>query len=174
MRFHIHEMKFEIIEEHRLQIKMSSEEMPCEADWAETVIDTDAVVPRQDTTETSGDDAAPEMMSDQDDDDDMELFCGCEQCECALLLFYPDYLAFIKRLSASEIDIMTTSRHRTMQCGYRTIQGFIDALWSSDTTVTDDDDHILDVWKVVDESCFCHSQLYIWKKQMAARKLING
>jgi hypothetical protein len=150
------------------------DEMPCEADWAETAIDTDAVVPGYETTEMLNGGDTAEMMTGQDDDDDMELFCGCEQCECALLLFYPDYLAFIKRLSASEIDSMTASHQHTMHCGYRTIQGFINALWSSGTTVADDDAHILDVWKVVDESCFCHSQLYIWKKQMVARKLING
>jgi hypothetical protein len=51
---------------------MSNEEiteMPCEADWAETAIDTESVVPRYETTETSNDGDTVEMFSDHDDDD---------------------------------------------------------------------------------------------------------
>jgi hypothetical protein len=147
------------------------DETPCEADWAETAIDADAIVPDYETLNGG----TAEMMIGQDDDgDDLELFCGCEQCECGVVLFYEEYLTFIKRLSATEIDNMTTSYRHSMRCGYRIIQGFIDTLWSTGTTATVDGDHILDAWKVADESRFCHSQLYIWKNQMVARKLIGG
>jgi hypothetical protein len=136
--FDIDEIKFEIINARRLPINMSNEEtieMPCEADWAETAPDTDAAVPRHeiaetsnsaDATETSDDGETVEIVSD--DDEDVQLLCGCMYCEGAILQFYPDYLAFIKRLSALEVNRKTMSQHRTMQRGYHTIQGFIDAL----------------------------------------------
>jgi hypothetical protein len=149
-------------------------EMPCEADWAETAIDTDVVVPRHESTETSNDADTVEMFSDQDDDDDMEMLCGCACCEGALLQFYPDYLSFVKRLSASEVNHRTMSQHRTMQCGDRIIQGFINTLWSTIYTVTAHGDHILDVWNVANGSYFCDRQATMWKNQMIARKLING
>jgi hypothetical protein len=148
-------------------------EMPCEADWAETAIDTDAVVPRHETTETSNDGDTVEMFSDHDDDDHMEQLCGCTYCEVALLQFYPDYLSFVKRLSVSEVNCRTMSQHRTMQWGNYVIQGFISALWSSIHTVTAEGDHILDIWNVANGSYFCDRQATIWKNQMVARKLIN-
>jgi hypothetical protein len=176
MRVHIHEIKLGTIIERRLGTKTTNEdtvEMPREAEWAETAIDTAAVVPRHETTETSNDGNTVEMFSDHDDDDDMEQLCGCAYCEGALLQFYPDYLSFIKRLSASEVNRRTMSEHRTMQRGNHIIQGFISALWSTIYTVTAEGDHILDVWRVTNDSYFCDRQAAIWKNQMVAGKLIN-
>jgi hypothetical protein len=155
-------------------------EMPCEADWAETAIDTDAVVPRHEAAEMLKDlmlpfeDAdADETLISNDDDGDTERLCGCAQCEEAIQNFYPDYLAFVKRLSASEIDHKTRSIRRTISWGYHIVQGFIDALWAMSVTVTADGDHLYDVWRVIQAAYFCESQLAIWKNQMVARKIIN-
>jgi hypothetical protein len=159
--YRAHEIKLAVINARRFPIKMSNEkstEMPCEAEWAETAIDTDAVVPSHETAVTSHDADEVEMLDDgdtveivSDDVEDIKLLCGCEYCEGAVLQFYPDYVLFIKRLSVSEVNSKTMSQHSTTQWGCHVIQGFIDALWSTDRTVTADGDHILDVWNVAND-----------------------
>jgi hypothetical protein len=89
-------------------------EMPCEADWAETAIDADAVVPRHDASEAQNNVHDAEML---DEDDADEVLCRCVCCEGAVLEFYPDYLSFIKRMSQSEVNRRTMSQHRTMPWG---------------------------------------------------------
>jgi predicted metal-dependent phosphotriesterase family hydrolase len=97
-------------------------EMPCEADWAEAAIDTDAVVPKHETAGMLKDlmllfedaNAYEIVISNDDDDDHMKQWCGCAQCKAAIQEFYPDYLAFVKRLSASGVDQKTRSIRRTI------------------------------------------------------------
>ena len=189
MHLHIPESNFEIINRRRIQNRMSNsdaaDDMPCEAAWADVMVDTDAVVPRYEPAEMLKnlmlplDDAgADEMLINNEGDeyegDDMEQLCGCAQCEAAIHNFYPDYLGMVKRLSASEIDHKTRSIRRTTSMGYHLIQGFIDALWSTTATVTGDGDHLYDVWGVIQAAYFCDSQLAIWKNQLVARKIIRG
>ena len=181
MHLHISESNFEIINRRRIQNRMSNadaaDDMPCEAAWADVMVDTDAVVPSHEPAEMLKDDGAAETLignNEYEDDDDMELLCGCAQCEAAIPEFYPDYLGMIKRLSASEIDHKTRSQRRTTSMGYHLIQGFIDALWSTTATVTGDGDDLYAVWGVIQAAYFCDSQLAIWKNQLIARKVIRG
>jgi hypothetical protein len=140
-----------------------------------------AETPKQEASEVSNEVDDIESLKDGDtveivsdtDEDDTKLVCGCLYCEGAVLQFYPDYLTYVKMLSASEVNRKTMSQRRTIEWGNRIIEEFNDALWSKDATVTYDGYSLVDVWKVANEAYFCDSQVAIWKKQMVARKLIN-
>jgi hypothetical protein len=140
-----------------------------------------AEMPKQEVNEASNEVDDIESLKDGDtveivsdtDEDDTKLVCGCLYCEQAVLQFYPDYLTYVKKLSASEVNGKTMSQRRTIEWGNRIIDEFNDALWSTDATVTYDGYPLVDVWKVANEAYFCDSQVAIWKNRMVARKLIN-
>ena len=101
------------------------------------------------------------------------LICYCDCCDLGILSFYRDYLIYVKKFSASEVDHKMMSQRRVLQHGTRIIDHFMDTLFLSDSTVTSDGDDLVSVWEIVKDGHFCERQVASWKKQMLARKLIQ-
>jgi hypothetical protein len=161
MRFHVREIKFEIIDGRFSPIDT----------WIITDEMMDAVIaaemPKQEVSEASNEVDDTESLKDGDtveivsdtDEDDTKLLCGFLRCEHSVLQFYPDYLTYVKAVSPSEVNRKTTSQRRTIEWGTRIIDELNDAFSSTDATVTYDGYFLVDVWKVANEAYFCDSAM---------------